>query len=89
MLLDIDNIIKIQIELSYNKHVCAIFHEMSYVGLYLPLNGPLFFWLLVELSFAVPEVLSEFPTLRCFTGILLSAKNDFYDWIEYLCVKGV
>ena len=56
-----------------------MFHEMSYVGLYLPLNGPLFFWLVVELSFGVPEVFSEFPTLRCFTGILLSANKDFND----------
>ena len=66
----------------------VIFHEASYVGLYLPLNGPLFFWLLVELSFVVSEVVSEFPTLRCFTGISLSVKNDFNDWMEYLCLKG-
>ena len=79
MLLDIDINVRIQIELNYNICVSAIFHETSYVGLYLPLNGPLFFWLVVELSFVVPEELSEFPTLRCFTGILLSAKNDFYD----------
>ena len=74
MPLDIDINVKIQIELNYNICVSAIFHETSYVGLYLPLNGPLFFWLVVELSFVVPEVLSEFPTLRCFTGISLSTK---------------
>ena len=45
--------------------------DCAYVGLYLPLKGPFFFWDEFELSF-VPSVFFSDPlTFRCLTGILI------------------